>query len=96
MVVNNGNYVKGAYLPNFILTNVIYLPIIYIGVYMKEKKYELIWSLIVLLIGVFLSIIGYIVFPIIALILPIGIFLILYGLFNFMKNKTYHNPWQTF
>ena len=52
----------------------------------KEKKYELIWSLIMIGIGIILSLIGYLLFPIVALVLPIGIFSFIYGSFNLYKS----------
>ena len=52
----------------------------------KEKKYELIWSLILITLGIILSIVGYFIFPMVALILPIGIFSFIYGSFNLYKS----------
>lgn len=51
----------------------------------KDKKYNLIWSLILITLGIILSILGYKLFPMISLIIVIGIFLGLYGLINLMK-----------
>ena len=53
---------------------------------MKEKKYELIWSLILITLGIILSIVGYLIFPTVSLIIIIGIFLIIYGVINVIKN----------
>ena len=57
----------------------------------KEKKYEIIWSLLLIILGIILSIIGFILLPTIILIMPIGIFLVLYGAINstifFIKNS---------
>ena len=52
----------------------------------KEKKYELIWSLILIIFGIILSIVGCLIFPMVSLIIIIGIFLIIYGVINVIKN----------
>lgn len=51
----------------------------------KDKKYNIIWSLVLITLGIILSIIGYKLFPMISLIIVIGIFLVLYGLTNLIK-----------
>ena len=58
----------------------------------KEKKYELIWSLILITLGIVLSIVGYLIIPMVTVVLVIGIFLALYGCINMFKSvKSYYN-----
>lgn len=52
----------------------------------KNKKYELIWSLILITIGIIFSIVGYFLFPVVVVVLVIGSFLVLYGVINMIKS----------
>ena len=51
----------------------------------KEKKYELIWSLIMIGSGIILSLIGYLLFPIVALVVFVGIGFLIYGVVSTIK-----------
>ena len=52
----------------------------------KNKKYELIWSLILITIGIIFSIVGYFLFPVVVVVLVIGSFLVFYGVINMIKS----------
>lgn len=52
---------------------------------MKEKRYETIFNLIIMLIGIALLMVGYIIYPMVVLVLVIGIFLFICGLINSIK-----------
>ena len=53
----------------------------------KDKKYNIIWSLILITIGIILSIVGYFIFPMVSLVIVIGIFLVLCGIINYIQNS---------
>ena len=52
----------------------------------KEKKYEIILNIIMIIGGIILSIIGRLIYPMVALVLPIGIFSFLYGSYSMYKS----------
>lgn len=53
---------------------------------LKKKKYERIWSLTLMSVGVVLFIIGYIVFPMVSLVIMIGMSMLGLGIINLLKN----------
>ncbi len=48
----------------------------------QDKIYQLIWCLVLIILGLILSILGYMMYPTIAFVLIIGIFLFVYGIIN--------------
>ena len=45
----------------------------------KENKYEIAFYLILIIGGLLFSIIGYLIFPMVALVFPVGVFSFIYG-----------------
>lgn len=52
----------------------------------KEKRYELIWSIILIVTGMILALLGKIIYPTIVLVLVIGLSCFSIGIINLIKS----------